>query len=97
MSDNLAFSIGKQAGSLYLNSVTPSLFSLGPMTLGIGTVLGVFLSLIPVFDKNIFDDDVVEKFKIHLINQTKLEYTFTYIMLYMKCVCKIEYNFISGK
>lgn len=42
------------------------------------TANGVFISFIPVFDKDIFDDDVVEKFKIHLINQTKLDYTFTY-------------------
>ena len=39
---------------------------------------GVFLSFIPVFDKDIFDDDVVEKFKIHLINQTNQQYNFTY-------------------
>ena len=39
---------------------------------------GVFLSFIPVFDKDIFDDDVVEKFKIYLINQTNQQYNFTY-------------------
>lgn len=39
---------------------------------------GVFLSFIPVFNKDVFDDDVVEKFKIHLVNQTNLEYNFTY-------------------
>jgi Smr domain len=39
---------------------------------------GVFLSFIPIFDKDIFDDDVVEKFKIHLINQTNEQYNFTY-------------------
>jgi uncharacterized FlgJ-related protein len=39
---------------------------------------GVFLSFIPIFDKDIFDDDVVEKFKIHLINQTSQQYNFTY-------------------
>ncbi len=39
---------------------------------------GVFLSFIPIFDKDIFDDDVVEKFKIHLINQTNQQYNFTY-------------------
>jgi hypothetical protein len=42
------------------------------------TANGVFLSFIPVFDKDIFDDDVVEKFKIHLINQSKTAYKFTY-------------------
>ena len=39
---------------------------------------GVFISFMPVFDKDIFDDDVVEKFKIYLINQTESAYTFTY-------------------
>ncbi len=39
---------------------------------------GVFISFMPLFDKDIFDDDVVEKFKIHLINQTDTAFTFTY-------------------
>jgi hypothetical protein len=39
---------------------------------------GMFLSFIPIFDKDIFDDDVVEKFKINLINQTNQQYNFTY-------------------
>lgn len=39
---------------------------------------GVWLSFLPVFDKDVFDDDVVEKFKIHLINQTKDVYHFSY-------------------
>ncbi len=39
---------------------------------------GVWLSFLPVFDKDIFDDDVVEKFKIYLNNQTAETYTFTY-------------------
>ena len=39
---------------------------------------GVWLSFLPVFDRDIFDDDVVEKFKIHLINQTKDAYRFSY-------------------
>ena len=39
---------------------------------------GIGLSFLPVFDKDVFDDDVVEKLKIHLINQTETAYTFTY-------------------
>ncbi|HEY5368670.1 MAG TPA: Smr/MutS family protein [Hanamia sp.] len=39
---------------------------------------GVWLSFLPVFDKDIFDDDVVEKFKIYLINQTSDTYRFSY-------------------
>ena len=39
---------------------------------------GVWLSFLPVFDKDIFDDDVVEKFKIYLINQTADAFDFSY-------------------
>lgn len=39
---------------------------------------GVWLSFLPVFDKDVFDDDVVESFKIYLINQTSEPYNFTY-------------------
>jgi hypothetical protein len=39
---------------------------------------GVWISLLPVFDKNIFDDDVVEKIKIYLINQTSDAFNFLY-------------------
>jgi len=39
---------------------------------------GVWLSFLPVFDKDIFDDDVVEKFKIYLLNQTNDSLTFSY-------------------
>ena len=39
---------------------------------------GVKLSFIPVFDKDIFDDDIVEKFKLYLLNQNDKAYTFTY-------------------
>jgi len=42
---------------------------------------GVMLSFIPVFDKDIFDDDVVEKFKLYLINQNETAYTFTYNLM----------------
>ena len=39
---------------------------------------GVWVSFLPVFDKDIFDDDVVESFKIYLINQTNEAYHFIY-------------------
>jgi hypothetical protein len=39
---------------------------------------GVWLSFLPVFNKDIFDDDVVESFKIYLINQTNETYNFIY-------------------
>jgi hypothetical protein len=39
---------------------------------------GVWLSFLPVFDKDVFDDDVVEKFKIYLLNQTGEAYNFSY-------------------
>ena len=39
---------------------------------------GIWLSFLPVFDKDIFDDDVVESFKLYLINQTDEPYNFTY-------------------
>ena len=39
---------------------------------------GVWLSFLPVFDKDIFDDDVVEKFKVYLINQTDDSLDFAY-------------------
>lgn len=39
---------------------------------------GVWLSFLPVFDKDIFDDDIVERVKIYLINQTDERYHFTF-------------------
>src|SRR5450432_3701227 len=39
---------------------------------------GVWLSFLPVFNKDIFDDDVVESFKLYLINQTDEPYNFIY-------------------
>lgn len=39
---------------------------------------GVWLSFLPVFDKDIFDDDVVESFKLYLINQTDEPFNFIY-------------------
>ena len=42
---------------------------------------GIVLSFLPVFSKDVFDDDVVEKFKIHLVNQTETAYNFTYNLM----------------
>lgn len=42
---------------------------------------GVLLSFLPVFDKDIFDDDIVEKFKLYLVNQDATAYTFTYNLM----------------
>ncbi len=42
---------------------------------------GVRLLFLPVFDKDIFDDDVVEKFKLYLLNQNDMAYTFTYDLM----------------
>ena len=39
---------------------------------------GVFLAFMPIFDKDVFDDDVVEKLKVYLINQTETAYNFNY-------------------
>jgi len=39
---------------------------------------GVWLAFLPVFDKDVFDDDVVESFKLYLINQTEHQYNFDY-------------------
>ncbi len=39
---------------------------------------GVWISFLPLFDKDVFDDDIVESFKIYLINQTDEPYHFAY-------------------
>src|ERR1035437_7449805 len=44
---------------------------------------GVWLAFLPVFDKDLFDDDVVESFKIYLINQTDNTYLFQYWLTYL--------------
>ena len=43
---------------------------------------GAWLSFLPKFEQDEFGDDVVENLKIHLINNTELEYGFTYKLLY---------------
>ncbi len=42
---------------------------------------GMFIFFMPVFDKDVFDDDVVEKLKIYLINQTSTAFSFNYNVL----------------
>src|SRR5690348_7309333 len=39
---------------------------------------GVWLAFLPVYDKNVLDDDVIENFKLYLINQTEESYHFVY-------------------
>ena len=39
---------------------------------------GVWLAFLPVFDKDVFDDDVVQSFKLYLINQTEHPLNFNY-------------------
>ena len=43
---------------------------------------GVFINFIPIYDKDIFDDDVVEKLKIYLINYNEESYFFKYNLFY---------------
>ena len=43
---------------------------------------GVFLNFIPVFDKDVFDDDVVEKLKVYLVNQNEEGYQFKYDLVF---------------
>ena len=43
---------------------------------------GVWLSFLPVFDKDIFDDDVVEYFRVSLVNQTQDHLKFNYKLKY---------------
>jgi hypothetical protein len=44
---------------------------------------GVWLAFLPVFDKDIFDDDVVEYFRLYLVNNTDAAYAFTYQLSYL--------------
>ena len=39
---------------------------------------GVWLSFLPIFDKDVFDDDIVEYFRIYLVNQTNTHFNFAY-------------------
>ncbi len=39
---------------------------------------GVWISFRPIFDKDVFDDDVVKKIEIHLLNHNNEPYHFNY-------------------
>lgn len=41
---------------------------------------GIWIALFPKFDTDIFGDEVVDKFKVYLINRTEQSYEFTYRM-----------------
>lgn len=43
---------------------------------------GIFLNFLPIYDKDIFEDDVVEKLKIYLINQNEDAYNFKYDLMF---------------
>ena len=43
---------------------------------------GVWLNFIPVFDKDVFDDDIVEKLRIYLVNHNEEEYSFHYNLFF---------------
>lgn len=45
---------------------------------GYNVAEGVWISFLPVFDKDVFDDDVVEYFRIYLVNNTETEFKFDY-------------------
>jgi hypothetical protein len=49
---------------------------------GYNVAEGVWISFLPVFDKDIFDDDVVEYFRIYLVNNTDTHYKFEYHLRY---------------
>lgn len=43
---------------------------------------GVWINFIPVFDKDVFDDDIVEKLKVYLVNNNEEEYNFHYNLFF---------------
>lgn len=43
---------------------------------------GVWLSFLPVFNKDVFEEDIVESFKLYLINQTNEPYNFSYNLIF---------------
>jgi hypothetical protein len=42
---------------------------------------GIWLSFLPVFDKDVFDDDIVDYFRIYLVNNTAKAYRFHYNLM----------------
>jgi hypothetical protein len=45
---------------------------------------GVWLMFLPTFEMDEFGDDIVESFKLHLLNHTALDYEFTYKEMFFK-------------
>ena len=43
---------------------------------------GVFISFLPVLDKDVFDDDIIEKLKVYLVNQNEEGYSFKYELVF---------------
>ncbi|MBX2887618.1 MAG: Smr/MutS family protein [Ferruginibacter sp.] len=43
---------------------------------------GVYLGFLPVFEKDVFDDDVIEKLKVYIINQNNEDYSFLYNLIF---------------
>ena len=39
---------------------------------------GVLLNFVPIYDKDVFDDDIVEKLKVYLVNHNEEMYQFVY-------------------
>ncbi len=44
---------------------------------------GMWLAFLPVFDKDVFDEDIVDYFKIYLVNQTVDHFQFRYNLLFL--------------
>jgi hypothetical protein len=44
---------------------------------------GVWLSFLPVFDKDVFDDDIVDYFRLYLVNQTDMHLDFHYYLRFL--------------
>jgi len=44
---------------------------------------GIWVTLFPKFETDVFGDDIVDKFKVYLINRTDLSYEFTYKLSYL--------------
>lgn len=43
---------------------------------------GMYVSFVPVFEKDVFDDPIVEKIKIYLVNHSAVVYNFSYELCY---------------
>src|ERR1700739_3401120 len=43
---------------------------------------GVWLSFLPVFDKDVFDENIIQRLKLYLINQTDEAYHFEYDLFF---------------